>query len=319
MCCLFGIIDNNLNLTAKQRKAIAHSLSIEAMERGIDATGVSYVQNHHITIKKMPKSANKFNFHVGKSAPIIMGHTRMTTQGDGSKNYNNHPFFGHAESDFAFAHNGVLWNDAELKQTMHLPKTEIETDSYVCVQIMEQLGNLNLESIASMSELTQGSYCYTFLDENNNFTFVKGDNPLAIFYFPDYDVYAYASTINILKRGLKHARINLGKALSIEMDNYSILRIHHDGHREKAIITAPKYSYGYGIYNNYVDDEDDYVTQWEEDNHEGWEIFKNDNLYYQLLVMLANRNGLTEDDVIDMMLDGYTMEDVEDILYNWTR
>lgn len=57
----------------------------------------------------------------------IMRHTRMSTQGDEKHNYNNHPFSGNAEGvSFAFAHNGVLYNDTALRKEYQLPKTNIE-------------------------------------------------------------------------------------------------------------------------------------------------------------------------------------------------
>ena len=63
----------------------------------------------------------------------------MTTQGRASRNRNNHPFFGEAGGElFALAHNGVLWNDDILRRSKHLPKTKIETDSYIAVQLIEQ-------------------------------------------------------------------------------------------------------------------------------------------------------------------------------------
>ena len=38
----------------------------------------------------------------------------------------------------ALAHNGVLYNDRELRREQHLPTTPIETDSYIAVQLLEQ-------------------------------------------------------------------------------------------------------------------------------------------------------------------------------------
>ena len=38
----------------------------------------------------------------------------------------------------ALAHNGVLYNDKELRRKQHLPPTPIETDSYIAVQLLEQ-------------------------------------------------------------------------------------------------------------------------------------------------------------------------------------
>ncbi|UQT46789.1 hypothetical protein M5E87_16235 [Flavonifractor plautii] len=36
------------------------------------------------------------------------------------------------------AHNGVLHNDGYLRRSLSLPKTKIETDSYIAVQLIEQ-------------------------------------------------------------------------------------------------------------------------------------------------------------------------------------
>ena len=37
----------------------------------------------------------------------------------------------------ALAHNGVLYNDKELRREQHLPLTSIETDTYVAVQLLK--------------------------------------------------------------------------------------------------------------------------------------------------------------------------------------
>ena len=58
-----------------------------------------------------------------------MGHTRFTTQGSEKQNYNNHPFYGQADKEFALAHNGVLYNDTVLRKAKSLPDTHIDNDS----------------------------------------------------------------------------------------------------------------------------------------------------------------------------------------------
>lgn len=40
----------------------------------------------------------------------------------------------------------------------HLPNTQIETDSYIAVQLLEQQGKLNFDSLKSMAESVQGSF-----------------------------------------------------------------------------------------------------------------------------------------------------------------
>ena len=113
-----------------------------------------------MTIFKRPKPAHKLRFNTPSGTKAVMGHTRMTTQGNEKFNYNNHPFYGHADKNFAVAHNGVLYNDIELRKEKHLPKTKIETDSYVAVQLIEQQGKLNFDALKNMAESVQGSFCF---------------------------------------------------------------------------------------------------------------------------------------------------------------
>ena len=111
MCCLFGLLDYTGHFTGKQKNKIISILSVACEERGTDATGISYNHNEHLTIFKRPLAAHKMRFAV-PDVSLIMGHTRMTTQGDEKRNYNNHPFYGKADNtEFTLAHNGVLFLD----------------------------------------------------------------------------------------------------------------------------------------------------------------------------------------------------------------
>lgn len=93
---------------------------------------------------------------------IIMGHTRMTTKGNEKNNFNNHPFFGRAGStNFALAHNGVLHNDELLRKTIPLPRTKIETDSFVAVQLLQRYNAITIESLAEMAETVSGTFCFS--------------------------------------------------------------------------------------------------------------------------------------------------------------
>ncbi|UKI37527.1 MAG: hypothetical protein L6V93_05185 [Clostridiales bacterium] len=88
---------------------------------------------------KRQKSASYIDFKHPDNAVCVTGHTRHATQGDKKKNYNNHPFSGSCRNiKFALSHNGVIVNDDELKAQYNLPKTRIETDSYIAVQLLEK-------------------------------------------------------------------------------------------------------------------------------------------------------------------------------------
>ena len=109
MCALFGWLDYKGIVSDKLLKKLTQALANAAEERGTDASGIAYVKSGKVTIYKRPKPAHKIRFNAPNGTRAIMGHTRMTTQGNEKFNYNNHPFYGHADVNFAFAHNGVLY------------------------------------------------------------------------------------------------------------------------------------------------------------------------------------------------------------------
>ena len=63
---------------------------------------------------------------------------------------------------------------------LKLPKTKIETDSYIAVQLLESQKQLDEESIKYMAEKVDGSFSFTVLTEHNTLWLIKGDSPLCI-------------------------------------------------------------------------------------------------------------------------------------------
>lgn len=174
MCCLFGIYDYGHSLTAAQKKRLVSALAVASEDRGTDATGIAYNHNGHLTVYKRPYPAHLMRFKLPDDALCVMGHTRMTTQGDEKHNYNNHPFEGTAGIPFALAHNGVLYNDLTLRKDKKLPRTRIETDSYVAVQLLAQQDDLSFRSIRSAVEPLRGTLTLSVLDSRDNLYIIKG-------------------------------------------------------------------------------------------------------------------------------------------------
>ena len=236
MCCLFGMLDVNRRFSSKKKSRIISALAIASEARGTDATGIAYNVGGSLHIYKRPVPAHKLRFHIPSEATFVMGHTRMTTQGSAKRLENNHPFRGKADGRaFALAHNGVLYNDHWLRQTEHLPATTIETDSYVAVQLIEQVGNLSFDSLKHMAELVEGSFTFSVLDEYNNLYLIKGDNPLCLYRFSDTGLYLYASTEEILAKALLHLRMDLGVPRRIQVDDGEILKISPNGSITRSI------------------------------------------------------------------------------------
>lgn len=232
MCAIFGVLDFQGKLTHAQRLWLFRELADAAQIRGTDASGVAFVQNGTIKIQKAPRPACKMKWRIHAGARYLMGHTRMTTQGAAIKNYNNHPFPGKAGGQaFALAHNGVIYNDVDLRQTHALPSTWIQTDSYIAVQLLEKYGDLSMDSFKQMAEALDGSFTITVLDQGNTMYFVKGNNPLAIRLIPKLGCYLYASTDEILDTALTQLGLSKIPQSDIPISQGDIMTIDAVGQR----------------------------------------------------------------------------------------
>ena len=225
----------------------------------------------------------------------------MTTQGSEKYNFNNHPFQGHAGGhDFALAHNGVLHNDRELRITEHLPKTKIQTDSYVAVQLIEKENDLGFDSVRKMAEKTEGSFSYTILDDDNNIYIVKGDNPMAIYKFNEF--YLYASTDEILSKAVSKLRfcgysrigISSGEILKISSDGSAETQMF--AFRDSSCIFGSPYRYGYYPYDG-----------------------ENNEIFIDEIIEYAGYFGIAPNDIITLVEYGYDESEIEEMLYDPLR
>ena len=176
--------------------------AVESEIRGTDASGIACYRQKKLHIQKAPGPAHQMEWDIG-DAPFIMGHTRAATLGSPKDNYNNHPFPGFAGESFALAHNGVLWDNPFLKRK--LPKTPVQTDSYLAVQLLEQHERIDISAIRDTAEMLDGTFALTVLSRKGLF-FVRGSSPLYICRFPSKGLILYASTQEILERALQRAR-----------------------------------------------------------------------------------------------------------------
>lgn len=69
-------------------RKLTQALANAAEERGTDAVGISYIDEGKVVIYKRPKPAHSFISISRKEQRAVMGHTRMTTQGNEKYNYN---------------------------------------------------------------------------------------------------------------------------------------------------------------------------------------------------------------------------------------
>ncbi len=305
MCCLFGLIDYGHSLSGKQKAKLLSILGKECEERGTDATGYAYNSGRRLNIYKRPLPAHKMRLFVPSDATVVMGHTRMTTQGSEKRNHNNHPFEGRTqEGKFALAHNGVLYNDISLRKKLHLPKTKIETDSYIAVQLLEAENKLDFVSLRYMAETISGSFTISVLDEQDNLYIVKGDNPLCLIHLPKLGLYLYASTEDILAKAFRRMNL-LETPQKIALDTGDILRIDRHGRMETDTFDASNlwaWGYGMGCYGGGV--------------YGGTAIHRTEpDRYMDELKSVAACYGYS-DKVIDRLLSsGFSTDEIEEFIY----
>lgn len=304
MCALFGWLDYRHAISPKVLKKLTQALANAAEERGTDAAGISYIRDCKVVIFKRPKPAHKIRFNAPDNTTAIMGHTRLTTQGNQKFNQNNHPFYGHADKNFAFAHNGVLYNDVELRKEKNLSDTQIETDSYVAVQLIEQQGRLDFESLKNMAETVQGNFTFTVLDEDNSLYIVKGSNPMYLIHFEELGLYVYASTESIMKNALKKVGMQNVPHIKIKTIHGDILKIDSNGNITRSEFEETDNFFNPYTYRNY---------------HNLWDYADTDIEYDDYtadLLMICSFYGVDSEDVRLLLDYGYTADEVEDMLYN---
>ena len=307
MCAIFGVLDYKGKLESSQRLRMAKALGNAAEVRGTDATGMAFFQSGRLCIQKAPKPAHRMKWRIPAEVRYIMGHTRMTTQGSAEQNQNNHPFPGKVKNQtFALAHNGVLHNDWYLRQMYQLPKTSIETDSYVAVQLIERQKELSFDNLRKMAEVLEGPFTFTILDQDNNLYFIKGSNPLTIYHYPKLGLYIYASTQEILADALKTLGMQKMVHETVLPWPGDILRIDSRGQMEKSTFA--------------VDDPfSAFVSRTQrispEFRHSRRVRRKAQQEYIQAMKSLAVFNGYEADYVEALLADGYTVAELEDLIY----
>lgn len=295
MCALFGWLDYKGIVPYKILKKLTQTLANSAEERGTDAAGISYIRDGRVTIYKRPKPAHKLRFNIPENTFAVMGHTRMATQGDQKFNQNNHPFFGHADVDFSFAHNGVLYNEAELRKVNKLPKTNIETDSYIAVQLIERQGKLNFDSLKSMAEDVRGSFTFTVLDEENSLYIVKGSSPMCLVHFETPGLLVYASTESIMKKALAKTGLQKLPYTKIDIADGDIVKIDSKGFLSRSRFEM----HNEPVLRNWYD-YSDYHT-----------------MHEQMLLDMCNCFGVDENDVLLLLDYGYTADEIEDMMMDY--
>ncbi len=307
MCALFGYLDYGKRVPWRVLQKLVQALANASEVRGTHAAGIAYNRDGCLAIYKRPKPAHKLRFRIPDGTAAVMGHTRLTTQGDQKRNFNNHPFRGFAGTEFALAHNGVLYNDELLRSQLQLPDTQIETDSYTAVQLIESQHELTFDSLRYTAEKVRGYFTFTLLDRHNNLYFVKGESPLYLIHFPSLGLYIYSSTKEIMAAAFKQIPVRFPQHEVIGVNEGELLRIAPD-----STITRDRYtvhedyllysSHWYGLGSGLFDWTKQLPTSCSDDDD------------YMILIELSGYYGVDSEDIRYMRGMGYGYDEIEAFL-----
>lgn len=152
-----------------------------------------------------------------------------------------------------------------------------------------------------MAETVQGNLTFTALDEENSLYIIKGSNPMCLLHFEMLGIYIYASTESIMKNALKKVNMLSFPYTKIETINGDILKID-----SKGCITRSEFENKEDFrYDSCLRRYDD----WEDDSY---------NQHEQLLLEMCNCYGVDEDDVIMLLDYGYSADEIEDMLCDYS-
>lgn len=303
MCGLCGFLSYAANFVPDLH-TLTNALMDASESRGQNASGIAFLDHGRVATYKLSKPASRVNFRPPAKIHAFIGHTRHTTHGSERQNYNNHPFHGRAgKTEFALAHNGVLFDVERTRREHKLPTPKIETDSYLAVQLLEQQGDLSLKSLKRMAETVQGSYSFSILDNSGSVHLVKGDSPLSLLHFPSRQLYVYASTDQILWSALIETDLfqdlQQGKFAQIPIQEGEILTIAKSGQLLRSAF-------------DYIEQPPSYLCDWRQ---YGWYNQTGDS-YLADLHSVAASMGFDPDFIDKMRAEGFSYDEIEEILYN---
>ena len=298
MCAVFGFVDYGGKLSKREKIRLTNVLARACEARGRDACGISYVEKGKLQIHKRPLPAHLMNFQLPEGVVTMSGHTRLATQGDARSNINNHPFSGTCGGvDFTLSHNGIIYNDVDLHRERMLPDTPIQTDSYVAVQLLEKEKRLDLEHIKMVAEVLEGSFVLTILDEKNNLTIVRGNNPCAVVHLPKKGCYVYASTSMLLNEALSKMQ-SFGCTENVTLKEGDIIQIAASGKLNHTTFDMARLRYPWYCYDNTFENVPKFESQ-----------------YVRELKQMAEYLGYSRRQVDLLLQDGLSADEIAELFY----
>jgi len=208
MCGLAGVILKQKTRTEKELFEISgafEQMLVKANVRGGHATGFAIIDKHgdyHICKKPLDSFDFFKNPEVHESIDLLyedvtclMGHTRYATLGSPSINKNNHPL---RTGKTIGTHNGSIHNHKYLFNKFNM-KRFAQVDSEAIFRLYDESKSVK-DFTKNRLKKVRGKVAIVWADlEFPDYVYIlKANNPLKMAYIPEFDIFAYGSTDEIL-------------------------------------------------------------------------------------------------------------------------
>ncbi len=190
MCGIFGIIDQQGNLLNGSEKSILLDQFFKLSEsRGKEAAGLAVGTDASISIlkhnmrgthfRKLPRVKQMIRQLNDTHLPhpyILMGHTRMVTNGDAGEVGNNQPV---TRDDLACIHNGIITNDTSIwqEETGLDRHYQVDTEVFLAL-VMNELSRQKplLQSAINSIQRLQGANSFALMHGRSDGVFLATTN-----------------------------------------------------------------------------------------------------------------------------------------------
>lgn len=204
MCGIAGFsLSERSTVNARE---LAHNLLSEIQWRGNMASGFAFsddkgkigyykaaVTGGQLPLKGLPRSAK-----------TVILHTRLTTHGSEHVNENNHPVIS-PDNKIALTHNGVIWNEQEVRHDALIGVKLPEVDTSVIGALIQYYG---LEGVGELSGDAAIAWLESGKADELNVARLES-SPLAYTWLLDGS-FVYASTPVLLMNALDAAQLEFG-------------------------------------------------------------------------------------------------------------
>ena len=230
MCGIFGSFNGTKSFKIEDVKEGLEYIMLQSLTRGKEASGLfaqfsssdnAVLIKTDLDSKKFVKSDyyNKFIQKIKKHPlSLIMGHTRLATNGSQLSKENNQPVVSSSGSMIGI-HNGIITNTNYLSQKYAVKQNSLDTK--VLIDFFEKSFDNNF-SVKKFFQTIEGSASFAFYYQNRHPHLLLGSNTGSLYYTVSEDNSVFFASEKIYFKNYKSKvhQVKPGNIIAFEKDKY---------------------------------------------------------------------------------------------------